>query len=105
MGHSYLYCSALLLGHLLALDVEGLGADLLGHLNINIVIIILYHYNAPCSMFCDSCSFGQGPGCSWAWGLRSSALHRPAENMTGIINKNIGENNQLKILKHAASNK
>ena len=40
MGHSYLYCSALLLGHLLALDVEGLGADLLGHLNINIVIII-----------------------------------------------------------------
>ena len=40
MGHSHLYCSALLLGNLLALDVEGLGADLLGHLHINIVIII-----------------------------------------------------------------
>ena len=41
MGHSHLYCSALLLRNLLALDVEGLGADLLGHLNINIVIIFL----------------------------------------------------------------
>ena len=41
MGHSYLDCSALLLWHLLALDFEGLGADLLGHLNINIVIIII----------------------------------------------------------------
>ena len=40
MDYSYLDCSALLLGHLLALDVEGLGADLLGHLHINIVIII-----------------------------------------------------------------
>ena len=40
-GRSHLDCSALLLGHLLALDFEGLGADLLRHLNINIVIILI----------------------------------------------------------------
>ena len=33
-GFSHLDCPALLLGNLLALDVEGLGADLFGDLDI-----------------------------------------------------------------------
>ena len=36
---TFLDCSALLLGHLLTLDVKGLGADLLGHLVAALVIL------------------------------------------------------------------